>query len=1041
MIRHVLTKLGFLRSAFAVGVGVPFLIAASAFAQAPPVTSAAPVDPAAQAQATGGVATTERVIVTGSYIPTAETESALPVTVYTAEVLQKQGANTPIEGLRQLPSFVGNATTENDSNGGNGSAGINLRGIGQQNTLILINGRRAFLGQANNGSPDINAIPISALARSEVLKDGASAIYGSDAVAGVVNFVMINGPGEAPYEGAELFALYGNTTDSDAHVRQVYLRGGVATDKVAVAAAGEYYSRANLFSRDRTIATTGDKSNNPTGLGLAGQNTNSPTYAGRVNINAGGSSLGLVTGQRTLIDLTMGGTIVPADYRQFDAAGAGTDPDRFNFRAFTPAIPAQEMAKYYVTGRYKIFGEALQIYGDIFYAKVKQDNGLAAAPFAVGGAAAQASPYNPFGVALTSVSYRLVNDLGLRRSFFNHDYYRYTAGLNGDFNFKDNGFISHFGYDTGIVYERFDEVRIDSGDATFTAIAEEIAAGNFNPFIGQNAPLQGVAGTFGQGVGGAPVPTGMTQAYDNAAAAQRASYVGHSLFYEKDWLVDVKINAHLFPNLWNGGVDIAAGYEHREIRQHSVPDPVQAAGDQLGFNQAPLFKFNRRVDSYFAEINVPFVTSTMNVPFIRSLEFAFAYRFEKFKDQDAFKLQVPFENNRTEFDNGGTMRISGRYQPFADLTLRGTYSESFLSPTSNQQFQPVTQNFPVVADPLNNVTLQPPEGVWQGGNVNLQPENTTSWSAGVVYTPKWLPGFTITADWYQLYTTDLLLTAANNAQVLLTLNVPDPDGYGNGSGTIDGPGGPGDGVTRFDDGTLEAIDADAANAGKRHVQGLDVTAVYEIPTQNLGTFTFSGGWNHFFTWKAQPGVGPFANFLGDFSATLPLTPGSIPFNKAFMRGEWYWRGLDFIATVNYIGDYEDDPSFLTTAGPPIGRGQSQIPTPIGTLPEFVLHRRVSDYWTLDLQLSYEFIKPDIQPVAAGYSKDAKDAKSVSSDVAGADTSTIWQRMLWGTKITVGCNNVFDRSPPSLLGAFNDNYDTSLYSIRNRYYYISLTKKF
>ena len=194
MIRHVLNKLGFVRSTLVVGLGIPFLTAASAFAQAPgaqtPSTPNAPVQ-----AATGGEATTERVVVTGSYIPTAETESALPVTVYTAEVLQKAGANTPVEGLRQLPSFVGNATTENDSNAGNGSAGINLRGIGQNNVLVLINGRRAFLGGVNNGSADINAIPISAVSRTEVLKDGASAIYGSDAVAGVVNFIFLDGPG------------------------------------------------------------------------------------------------------------------------------------------------------------------------------------------------------------------------------------------------------------------------------------------------------------------------------------------------------------------------------------------------------------------------------------------------------------------------------------------------------------------------------------------------------------------------------------------------------------------------------------------------------------------------------------------------------------------------------------------------------------------------------------------------------------------------------------------------------------------------------
>ena len=137
MIRNVLNTLGSFRSALAVGVGLPFLVAASAYAQAHRAE-----------------ATTERVIVTGTYIPTAETESALPVTVYTAEVLQKQGANTPVEGLRQLPSFVGNAATENDSNGGDGTATINLRGIGSENTLVLVNGRRTFQFQRHQCHPD-----------------------------------------------------------------------------------------------------------------------------------------------------------------------------------------------------------------------------------------------------------------------------------------------------------------------------------------------------------------------------------------------------------------------------------------------------------------------------------------------------------------------------------------------------------------------------------------------------------------------------------------------------------------------------------------------------------------------------------------------------------------------------------------------------------------------------------------------------------------------------------------------------------------------
>lgn len=1010
MIRNVLNTLGSFRSALA--VGLPFLVAASAFAQ----------DPTAATEAT-----TERVIVTGSYIPTAETESALPVTVYTAEILQKQGANTPIEGLRQLPSFVGNTLTENTSNAGNGSAFINLRAIGSENTLTLINGRRAF------NFADVNSISIGALSRTEVLKDGASAIYGSDAVAGVVNFILLNGPGEAPYQGAEINALYGNTTDTDAHVRQVYVKGGVTglDGKVSIAAAGEYYSRANLMSRDREIARTANNANQPNGNGWGGINNNSPTYAGRVNVASSGSAVGLITGERTLINLGMGGSIMPGDYRAFDVP-AGTDPDRFNFRAFTPAIPGQERAHYYVTGRYKIFGEGLQIYGDVMYSKTKQDNALAGAPFAVPGTVdlsptvrVASSPYSPFGRYLSNIRYRFQQDLGNRESFFDSDFYRYVVGLNGDFTFKDNAFISRFGYDTGFLYEAFTGQRIDTGDGQFTPLFAEIQAGNFNPFIGQNAPLQGTAIIYATDpVTGASVPIG-TQDYDNRAAAQRASYLGHSFFYERDYLYDLKVNMHLFPNWWNGGIDFAFGYEHRQLSQHSVPDPVQAAGDQLGFNQAPNTKTRQEVDSFFTELNFPIVTSTMNVPGIRSLDLAIAWRYEKFTDTDVyFKQESSFDNVNEDENFGGTPRVSLRYQPIADITLRASWGQSFRSPTPSSLFDPVGQNFPQLFDPYIGVTLQPPLGVWQGGNLQLQPEKTDSYGAGIVWTPKFFPGFTMTADWYQVFTTDLILSPANFAQVLLTANQPDPDGCGNGFvGDPDCMGGPADGVTRDPDtGNLLSIDADFGNAGKRHVQGVDVTATYELPTERFGKFTFSGGWNHFFTWKAQPGDGqPFNSFLGNYNnGTLPLAPGAIPWNKGFLRTEWEWRHFDFVMTGNYIGDFRDDPAF--------------------DAPGFVRDepRNVPSYITLDMQLSYEFVKPDAEAPPV-YAKDSKDSKNVMQPVA--DSSSIWQRMLWGTTLKVGVVNVFDRQPPSVMGAFNDNYDTSLYSIRNRYVYVGFNKKF
>jgi iron complex outermembrane recepter protein len=973
-----------------------------------------------------GTAEVGRVIVTGSNIPTAQEESSLPVTIYTADWLQKSGANAPVEGLRQLPSFVGNAATENNSNGGTGAASINLRGLGPENVLVLINGRRAFLGSGLDGV-DVNLIPLSGLQRVEVLKDGASSIYGSDAVAGVVNFIMWddthdNGP---LFEGAEFEVRYGNTTDRDASVRQAWIRGGVTgmDGKVAIFASAEYYDRAGIYARDRYISITGDTSNNPeinvnpdlgiAGLGLGGFNNNSPTFAGRVSV-AG-------IGQLVLSDLTTN-QVTPASYRPFDASGFGTDPARFNFRAFSPAIPAMEKSMEYISGRYKIFGDTLQVYGDMMYSHYRQDNGLAGSPFVIniftnGLPEARASMFNPFGDGLLEVRYRLQQALGNRLDTFDKDWWRWVAGARGEFTFSDNAFISRLGYDAGVTYERFDDTEIDAGDAVRSKLVEQIAFGLFNPFIGQNAPVIGVAPTYVNGV-----PTGETAPYNNVLAAQSASYLGHSVYHQKDFLADITFNARLFPTLWNGGVDLAGGYQRIWEQQHSTPDPVQAQGDQLGFNAQPNFKFHQEVNAWFGEMRIPFVISTMNVPLINSLEVNYAYRYEEFDDTD---LTNPGLHESASFDNGGNNRVTIRYQPIPDLLLRGTWGESFRSPAPGDLFTPVFQDFPVLFDPVTRQVFQPPGGVFIGGNTALKPEETETWTAGLVYSPKFVPGFSLTADWYQVFTRNLIVLGQDYAQLLLEADPFNPA------------------IHRDEFNNVVFIESLNNNAGKRLVQGLDVTAVYQLPMTNFGQFTFTLGWNHFFTWKAEPvaGLGTH-DFLGDYNLqSLPLAPGAIPFNKGFLRFEWAYKlgpgNIDFVAQGNYIGDFEDDPQFIL--------GNELVPGDEGTTiqPNWILHRRVTDYMTLDLQLSYEFVRPTMELPVPGYANAGKNAKSVPSNlvVGTGETGTFWQRMLWSTKVTAGVINAFDRNPPTVLGAFNDNYDTSLYSIHNRFWYVALSKKF
>lgn len=922
----------------------------------------------------------------------------------TQEAMKKDGANTPSEALRRSPFFVGTTPTENDSMGGDGSAFINLYALGARNVVTLINGRRAF------GFSNINAVPLSALSRVEIMDTG---VYGSDSTAGAANFILLNGPSETPYNGAELQALYGNTTDADAHVREVYLRGGVTglNGKVSIAAAAEYYSRASLFSRDREISRTGDLSNDSTGLGLGGPNNNSPTFAGRVSLSGSITAGG---GQRVLIDLTNNAP-APASYRAFDLP-PGTDPSRFNFRAFTPAIPAVEKAMYFVTGRYKIFGDGLQLYGDILYAKTKQDNAISPTPITFssttnGLSDVRNSPFNPFpGTTLTSLQYRTVQELGLRKSFYDQDYYHYVAGLNGDFDFKDNAFISRFGYDTGLVYERSVKLRTDSGDFTREGIRNQIRLGIFDPFIGQFAPPVGMAPTYTNGV-----QTG-TRAYDNVAGAQAASYIGHSFYYERDWLGDVKMNAHLFPNLWNGGIDVAASYEHWQVNPKQIPDAVQASNDQLGFDQTPPFKFRRNVDAWFFEIGVPLITAVMNVPAARSLDVDIAWRRDEFNDTNLLRVtgspvrtSSSFANENPDENFGGSPTVALRYQPIPDLMFRASWRQSIRPPAYEELFTPVTQTFPVVFGP--GILPLPSDGIWIGGNPALRPETTDAYSAGIVWNPRFFDRFVMTMDVYQLFTKNLVLDANSVTQMLVANGVVDSDGCG--LGVIRG-GGPAQGVTRDPfNGTVDCIDSGFGNGGKRLVEGVTITAEYVLPTERFGKLTISGGWNHFFTWKGQPSLGsPTTSFLGNYdNRTLPFAPGAIPWNKGYLRGEWEWKRFDFVATGNYIGDCRDDPAF--DAVPRAER------------------RNVPSYVTLDMQLSYEWKKPETEWAPA-------DAKSAPGN---ASSATIWQRLLWGTKLTIGVNNAFDRNPPTVLAALNDNYDTSLYSIRNRYCYIAVSKKF
>jgi len=208
-------------------------------------------------QEIAGIAEVERVIVTGSNIPTAEETGPNPVDTYRPADIEKLGIRNATDLTTFLPQQAGGTQNLNIANGGDGTVQFNLRGLLAKETLVLIDGKRVAFGSLNavgfSGGVDINLIPFPMIDHIDILKDGASAVYGSDAVAGVVNFFLIH-----KFRGLEIGGSYGNTnlgTSNDMGEWEVWLKAGTGDDETDVVVIADFWERTGgLFSRDRDLS-------------------------------------------------------------------------------------------------------------------------------------------------------------------------------------------------------------------------------------------------------------------------------------------------------------------------------------------------------------------------------------------------------------------------------------------------------------------------------------------------------------------------------------------------------------------------------------------------------------------------------------------------------------------------------------------------------------------------------------------------------------------------------------------------------------------
>src|SRR5437870_6256456 len=243
------------RTAFAAAVGVNLLIAPKVPAQA--IVPAALASPPPAQVTTGATAEVKRVIVTGSNIPTAEEVGPNPVDTYRREDIEKLGIRNATDLTTFLPQQAGGAMNQNFGASGDGTVQFNLRGLLAKETLVLVDGKRVALGSLNavgfSGGVDINLIPFPMIDHVDILKDGASAVYGSDAIAGVVNFFLVH-----KFRGLEIGGSYGNTNlgaSNEMGEWEAWIKAGTGDDKTEIVVVADFWERTGgLFSRDRDLS-------------------------------------------------------------------------------------------------------------------------------------------------------------------------------------------------------------------------------------------------------------------------------------------------------------------------------------------------------------------------------------------------------------------------------------------------------------------------------------------------------------------------------------------------------------------------------------------------------------------------------------------------------------------------------------------------------------------------------------------------------------------------------------------------------------------
>lgn len=835
------------------------------------------------------VAEIARVEVVGSRIKRVDIETAQPVLVLERAQLERTGLMSVGDILQDL-TVHGAALNSTVNNGGDGTTRVDLRNLGDQRTLVLVDGRRWIKGI--DGAADMNSIPLAIVERIEVLKDGASAVYGSDAIAGVVNITT-----RRDFSGSEVRAHVGQSEYGDGRVQSYSATFGGVSERGAVSIGLSHVRQDEIFAGDRTISAVPTFGLPPNDVAAgASQTTENGLYGfgpvGLCPYNPAGnypasgvcpSPDGRPRSQnRSTFDPASGG------YRLFDPRNDG-----YNFAPDNYLVTPGEHSSVFVNADHAL-GERTRATLQALIDDRGSSQQLAPNPIMLGILLPPTNQltipaehvYNPFGQPVTALFLRPGGQV--RRFEQDADTLHVATGLEGEFDLAGRLWT----WDADLIYSRYRIANASSGlpdlSRLRTALGPTYRDADGSARCGTPAaPIAGCV-PFDPFRG----PAGLTP-----EMIDYVYFAGEDRTRTDSRMASLALGGDLV-DLPAGPLAFALGYEYRREQGSSELDPRRIAIQGLVDNS---YGGEVTASEFFVEISAPLL---VDAPGAQLLEANLAVRRSDYRE---FGLT-------TNADAGL------RWQPVSDLMVRANYSQGFRAPIVSELYFPPIEGFgSLVADPCS-VESQPspeqrancladgvPGGVYEpagvlfdvigGGNPELQPETALSRGLGIVWSPAEWPGLDVALDWYRIRINDAITSV--EADVLLN-NCANAGVAAACARTF-----------RNASGELLIVDARALNSGVLDTEGYDLSIGQQFDT---GIGVFEVRWESTYIDRydfevprgadLQSGVGLLNFFEPGFRVRSNL-------NLSWQRGAW-----SLAAGIRYYAELEEACLTAARAGRP-----------------------------------------------------------------------------------------------------------------------------